>query len=81
MVNAGVKENVVPQRAEAKVNFRLLPGDTPESVVEYITSIVDDPQIEISYERWGRVPGVSETDSRWLQCRCTPWRPFTGTAG
>jgi carboxypeptidase PM20D1 len=33
MFNAGVKENVVPQRVEAKVNFRLLPGDTPEAVI------------------------------------------------
>jgi carboxypeptidase PM20D1 len=36
MFNAGVKENVVPQRAEAKVNFRLLPGDTPEMVVAHV---------------------------------------------
>jgi carboxypeptidase PM20D1 len=60
MFNAGVKENVVPQRAEAKVNFRLLPGDTPETVVSYITDLVNDPQIEISYERWDKVPGVSD---------------------
>ena len=33
MFNGGVKENVVPQRAEARVNFRLLPGDTPAMVV------------------------------------------------
>jgi carboxypeptidase PM20D1 len=60
MFNAGVKENVVPQRAEAKVNFRLLPGDTPDSVVERITALVDDPQIEISYDDWDDVPGVSD---------------------
>jgi carboxypeptidase PM20D1 len=28
MLNAGVKENVLPGRAEAVVNFRILPGDT-----------------------------------------------------
>jgi carboxypeptidase PM20D1 len=60
MFNAGVKENVVPQRAEAKVNFRLLPGDTPDLVVERITALVDDPQIEISYDDWDDVPGVSD---------------------
>jgi carboxypeptidase PM20D1 len=60
MFNAGVKENVVPQRAEAKVNFRLLPGDTPESVVSYITNLVNDPQIEITYDQWDKVPGVSD---------------------
>ena len=60
MFNAGVKENVVPQRAEAKVNFRLLPGDTPDLVVEHITALVGDPQIEISYDDWDDVPGVSD---------------------
>ncbi len=60
MFNAGVKENVVPQRAEAKINFRLLPGDTPESVVSRITALVDDPQIEITHDDWAQVPGVSD---------------------
>jgi len=62
MINAGVKENVVPQRAEAKVNFRLLPGDTPASVVERIAEIIDDPLVEISYEPWGNVPPVSDPE-------------------
>lgn len=60
MFNAGVKENVVPQRAEAKVNFRLLPGDTPETVVSRITALVDDPEIEITSDEWEQVPGVSD---------------------
>ena len=60
MFNSGVKENVVPQRAEARVNFRLLPGDTPITVVEYITAVVDDPLVEISYESWDQMPPVAE---------------------
>jgi len=60
MINAGVKENVIPQRAEAKVNFRLLPGVTPEDVVERITAIVDDPNISISHSRWDNVPKISD---------------------
>jgi carboxypeptidase PM20D1 len=60
MFNAGVKENVVPQRAEAKVNFRLLPGDTPEEVVSRIREIVDDPRIEISFQQWDNLPPVSD---------------------
>lgn len=62
MFNAGVKENVVPQRAEARVNFRLLPGDEPEDVVSYIETVIDDPQVEISYEQWADRPGVAATD-------------------
>ena len=60
MFNAGLKENVVPQRAEAKVNFRLLPGDTPEMVVNYISDVVDDPEIEISHDEWDYVPSLSD---------------------
>ena len=33
IVNAGNKENVLPGRAEATVNFRLLPGDTKEQIL------------------------------------------------
>lgn len=60
MFNAGVKENVVPQRAEAKVNFRLLPGDTPDAVVQRITDIVNDPGIAIHYDQWDNIPAVAD---------------------
>ena len=60
MFNAGIKENVVPQRAEAKVNFRLLPGDTPRMVVDYVKEVVDDPLIEISYDQWDNTPGIAD---------------------
>ncbi|MBK6567890.1 MAG: M20 family peptidase [Burkholderiales bacterium] len=36
IVNAGNKENVLPGRAEATVNFRILPGDTKEQVMEHV---------------------------------------------
>jgi carboxypeptidase PM20D1 len=60
MFNAGVKENVLPQRAVAKVNFRLLPGDTPEMVVAHVEEIVNDPLIEITYDRWDNVPEIAD---------------------
>ena len=36
IVNAGNKENVLPGRAEATVNFRILPGDTKEQVMDHV---------------------------------------------
>jgi carboxypeptidase PM20D1 len=36
VVNAGNKDNVLPGRAEATVNFRLLPGDTREQVLAHV---------------------------------------------
>jgi len=62
MFNAGVKENVIPQRAEAKVNFRLLPGDTVEELIATITDIVDDPTVNISNDRWSDRPGVADAN-------------------
>ncbi|MFK7895313.1 MAG: M20/M25/M40 family metallo-hydrolase [Myxococcota bacterium] len=49
MLNSGVKENVVPQVAEAAVNFRRLPSMTPTKLVEAVREIIDDPEIEIEF--------------------------------
>jgi carboxypeptidase PM20D1 len=45
--NAGIKDNVIPTKAKATINFRLLPGDTMESVTEQVISILDDERIQI----------------------------------
>lgn len=46
--NAGNKENVLPGRAEATVNFRLLPGETEESVIARVTSVIADDRIKVT---------------------------------
>jgi carboxypeptidase PM20D1 len=46
--NAGVKDNVLPGKAEAVVNFRLLPGDDLRSVYELILAIIDDERVKVS---------------------------------
>jgi len=48
MLSAGVKENVLPGRAEAVVNFRILPGDTQESVLAAVKRIVADEAIVVT---------------------------------
>jgi carboxypeptidase PM20D1 len=40
IVNAGEKDNVLPGKASAAVNFRLMPGDTVASVVERTQKLV-----------------------------------------
>ncbi len=40
IVNAGNKDNVLPGRAEATVNFRILPGDTQGGVMQHVQSAV-----------------------------------------
>lgn len=36
IVNAGNKENVIPGEAQATVNFRIIPGETTESVLRHV---------------------------------------------
>lgn len=48
MLIAGVKENVLPQRAEALVNFRIRPGDSVAGVLEHVRRTVADPRVEVS---------------------------------
>ena len=45
--NAGVKDNIVPYRAQAVVNYRLLPGDTPEKILKRARKIVADTLVKI----------------------------------
>ncbi len=60
--DAGIKENVIPQTAEAKINFRLLPGTTMDEVVVRVRKIIDDPGIEIEAKQWGENPPVARLD-------------------
>jgi|SRR5271167_2030631 len=44
---AGTKDNVMPSRAAAIINFRILPGDTVRSVTEHVRQVVGDLRVKI----------------------------------
>jgi carboxypeptidase PM20D1 len=48
MFNAGVKDNVLPQQAEAVVNFRIRPGDSVDGVLAHVREVVDDDGVEVT---------------------------------
>ncbi len=48
MFEGSPKDNVLPIHARAVVNFRILPGDTRETVIEHVRRVVDDARIEIA---------------------------------
>jgi len=48
MFHAGVKDNVLPERATAVINLRILPGDTVAGVLERLEAVVDDDRVDIS---------------------------------
>ena len=63
MFNGGVKENVVPQIATAKVNFRLLPGDTKDDAIAHVRAVIQNDEIEITTSDWAIKSKVASTDN------------------
>ena len=59
IVNAGNKENVLPGRAEATVNFRLLPGDTQAMVMDRMKTQVAEATHSDKFELFA-LPGAVE---------------------
>jgi carboxypeptidase PM20D1 len=48
LLESGTKENVIPRRAKAMVNFRILPGDTVQGVKEHVEQIIDDLEVKVT---------------------------------
>ena len=46
--HAGLKENVLPARAQATVNFRLLPGESGAQVLARVREIIADGRVRVS---------------------------------
>jgi carboxypeptidase PM20D1 len=56
---AGMKDNVIPARARAVVNFRILPGESIESVLEHVRRTVADPRVKVSLLPKRREPSTT----------------------
>src|SRR5213594_2227598 len=69
VVQAGVKENVLPSSARALVNFRILPGDSVGSVVEHVRRAVHDARISVEplQETMSNPSGVTSVDAEPFQ--------------
>lgn len=63
MVEGGLKVNVLPPEASARVNFRLLPGDASAEVIEHVRRVVADPGIEIVAETANEASAVADVRS------------------
>ena len=48
IINAGMKDNVLPAKAEAVINFRILPGDDLRSVYEMVLQRINDERVKVT---------------------------------
>ncbi len=58
---AGVKDNVLPASARAMVNFRIMPGETSETVVQHVKQTIQNEDIELTRHVHGEASAVSDT--------------------
>ena len=64
IIKAGVKDNMVPTKAEAVVNFRIIPGETSEDVMKHLEMIISDERVKITaLNNFQEVSPVSPTNS------------------
>lgn len=54
MISGGIKANVLPIDASAKVNFRILPGETPDTVRERVIQVINDERVQVSFDGSGQ---------------------------
>jgi carboxypeptidase PM20D1 len=45
---AGVKDNVIPTKAEAVINFRILPGEASSDVMRHLKTVIADDRVKAS---------------------------------
>jgi carboxypeptidase PM20D1 len=63
MVTGSPKSNILPTRATGVINFRILPGETVESVKERVIGLIDDERVEVTAEYGINPSPVSPVDS------------------
>ncbi|NRB39974.1 MAG: M20/M25/M40 family metallo-hydrolase [Pseudomonadales bacterium] len=51
LLQAGVKENVLPSQATAVVNFRILPGNDAQQVLAHVSKVIDNDNVSISFTK------------------------------
>lgn len=73
MIKGGIKDNVLPNSAEAIINLRIIPGDTVSSVIKAVKAIINNPNVEVSQVRPGLNPSAisSQDGSTFNMIRST----------
>jgi len=50
LISGGHAENALPQRAQATIQCRIMPGDTEPQVRESLLKVLDDPKLSLSLD-------------------------------
>lgn len=51
LMNAGFRGNVIPGSADATINFRTIPGTTAAQLIDEVSTVINDPMVEVQQAR------------------------------
>jgi len=80
IIHGGIKDNILPRSVEAKVNFRLFPGNRVQDVLEHVKRVVKDDRVKVEIfgnEGWD-ASTTSRTDSEMYRALETAIRQVFG---
>jgi acetylornithine deacetylase/succinyl-diaminopimelate desuccinylase-like protein len=63
MLRASQKLNVIPPEAVADVDCRVLAGDDPHELRDWVTRAIDDDHVRVDFAREPKVPNLSPPDT------------------
>lgn len=78
VISGGIKENLIPTKVSAKINFRILPGETVEQVEEHVRKAIGDDRVKIQAgERYqpSKVSSASSWGFKLLQATASKTFP------
>ena len=67
VLRAGAKENVVPDRAEATLDVRLLPEHDPQVFLAGLTQLIDDERVEIEVIQAPQAGSITDVNSEFYR--------------
>lgn len=80
MLKGSSKSNILPTKATAVVNFRILPGETWKTVLERVKNTIDDPRVSYEVFMNNNPSSVSSTESLGFKLIEQTIREFAGDA-
>jgi acetylornithine deacetylase/succinyl-diaminopimelate desuccinylase-like protein len=80
MLQAGIRQNVVPSEARGVVNVRLLPGNQLDPLVTKLKQLVNDPAVRMEAEPGGgeAAPSSSQTTDLYASIARVAGKKFPG---
>ena len=70
-LDAGHANNALPQRAQAIVNCRIIPGHSAEEIRQELVRVFDDPKIEVKY-----IGAIGEVQDHPVERKASPPPPL-----